>query len=443
MATREAIRPPAPMHPHVALAPLAEADRPLTARDHALLWAALSMSLLVFVPAAYLVPALRLRDAIAVAVAGSFAGAGLVAAVAATAAARRRNTVGLLASALGVPAGGFVAALLVARGIIFAVFTLGFASNIAANVPGLPGPRAAWALLLAGIALALALLPPATFARRWIGWFAFWVGLLLIALITLTGFMQYGVPVLHDADGLGGWPTRAQGFDLIAAMPLLLLPVVADYARDSVSPRAAATGALLGSGTMTAWYAVVGILWVFTISARDVAGFMSSLPIGAGGLVVVVALQSNAVTANLYGASEAAGRFGYRWFRPALIVGGLVAGVTVAATDALGVEDLALLLAAVSVPVFAVALVRAWFAPAPVPLAWAAWLLGVLAYGWINPGGVTPWRDVLEFVFATVLRAPFPLGGELTAWPATLVSAAVAAAAYAICAAPAWLRRRM
>jgi len=438
MATREAAGRPTP----AALPAFAEAERPLGARDHALLWGALSMSLLVFVPAAYLVPALRLRDAIVVAVLGSLAGSALLGAVAATAAAQRKNTVGLLASALGVPAGTVVAALLVARHLVFAVFTLGFASNVAANVPGLPGPRLAWALLLAGIALALGLLPPATFARRWIGWFAFWVGLLLIAAITLTGLTQYGIPVLHDADGLGGWPTRAQGFDLIAAMPLLLLPIVADYARDSTSPRAAGAGAFAGAAVMTAWYAIVGVLWVFTISARDVAGFMSSLPIGAGGLVVVIALQSNAVTANLYAASQAAGRFGYRWFRPALIAAGVIAGAVVAATDALGVEDLALLLAAVSIPVFMIALVRAWFAAAPAPVAWVAWLLGVLAYGWIDPGGVTPWHNTLEFVFSTVLHAQFPLGGHLTAWPATVIAALVAAAAYGLCAAPAWLQRR-
>lgn len=440
MATREALRPQA--RASAAGLPEIGIARPLTARDHALLWGALSMSLLVFVPAAYLVPALRLRDAIAVAVLGSAAGAGLLAAVAAAAAARHRNTVGLLSSALGVPAGTLVAALLVARHVVLAVFTLGFASNVAANVPGLPGPRFAWALLLAAIALGLALLPPQTFVRRWIGWFAFWLGLLLIALITLTGISQYGVPVLHDADGLGGWPSRAQGFDLIAAMPLLLLPIAADYAHDSVSPRAAATGAFAGSGVMTAWYAIVGILWVFTISARDVAGFMSSLPIGAGGLLVVIALQSNAVAANLYATSQAAGRFGYRWFRPALIAAGVVAGATVALTDALGVEDLALLLAAVSIPVFTVALVRTWFAAAPSVVAWIAWVAGVLAYGWIAPSGVTPWHDTLKFIFSTALHLPFPLGGALTAWPATIVSAAVAAVIYGAVAAPARLRGR-
>ena len=32
-----------------------------------------------------------------------------------------------------------------------------------------------------------------------------------------------------------------------------------------------------GSGVMTAWYAIVGVLWVFTVSAHDVAGFMGAL----------------------------------------------------------------------------------------------------------------------------------------------------------------------
>ncbi|MDE3097231.1 MAG: hypothetical protein KGK07_14680 [Chloroflexota bacterium] len=438
MATREAVR-------GALTAPTARGltvARPLRMRDQALLWGALSMSLLVFVPAAYLVPALSLRDAIAIAVGGSFAGAALVGAVGAAAAWRRRNTVGLLSSALGVPAGPLIAALLVVRHVVLAVFTLAFAANVAANVPGLAGPRAVWVLLLGAVALALALLPPRLFVQRWIGWFAFWVGLLLIVLVTLTGIVTYGIPMLHDADGLGGWPTRAQGFDLIAAMPLLWLPVVADYAYDTPSARDAGAGVFAGAGVMTAWYAVVGVLWVFTVNARDVAGFMSALPIGAGGLVVVVALQSNAVAANLYAASQAAGRFGYRWFRPALVCAGVVAGTIVAATDALGVEDLALLLAAVLVPLFAVALVRVLLAAAPARAAWVAWGAGILAYGWINPSGVTAWRLAMRFVFSTVLHAPFPLGGELTPIPATVVSAAVAAALYAVLAAPSAMRRR-
>ncbi|MHB8375862.1 MAG: SLC5/6 family protein [Dehalococcoidia bacterium] len=438
MATREAVRGVfAPSRPSELTV-----ERPLRMRDQALLWGALSMSLLVFVPAAYLVPALSLRDAIAIAIGGSFAGAALLAAVAAAAAARRRNTVGLLSSALGVPAGTLVAALLVVRHLVWAVFTLAFAANVAAHVPGLAGPRAVWAIALGAVALALALLPPRTFVQRWIGWFAFWVGLLLIVLVTLTGIATYGIPMLHDADGLGGWPTRAQGFDLIAAMPLLWLPVVADYAYDTPSARDAGVGVFAGAGVMTAWYAVVGELWVSTVNARDVAGFMSALPIGAGGLLVVVALQSNAVAANVYAASQAAGRFGYRWFRPALVCTGVIAGVIVAATDALGVEDLALLLAAVLVPLFAVALVRALMATAPTSAAWVAWAAGILAYGWIDPGGVTAWRVVMRFIFSTVLHAPFPLGGELTPIPATVVSAVVAAGLYAVLAAPAAVRRR-
>ena len=78
--------------------------RPLTARNYTMLWAALCASLLAFVPGAYLVPALRLRDAILVAILASFAGAAVLGAVAATAARRRQNTVGLLSSTLGVPA---------------------------------------------------------------------------------------------------------------------------------------------------------------------------------------------------------------------------------------------------------------------------------------------------------------------------------------------------
>jgi purine-cytosine permease-like protein len=415
--------------------------RALGARSHVALWAALSMSLLVFVPGAYLVPALRLRDAMLVAVAGSVAGAAMLGAVAAVAAKRRLNTVGLLASTLGVPAGPLIAAFLLVRHIVWATFTLAFAANVAAHVPGLGGSSALWGVAFGALALALALLPPRIFVERWIGWFSVWVGVVLVALVTLTGSTTYGIPILHDADGLGGWPTRAQGFDLIAAMPLLWLPLVADYAYDAHSPREAGLGAFAGSGAMTAWYAIVGVLWVFTVSARDVAGFMSALPIGAAAILIVVALQANAVAANLYAASMAGGRFSYRWFRPALIAAGVLAGAFVAGTDAMGVEDAARLLASIFLPLFAVVLARAALPSAPSVISWVAWPAGVLAYGWINPGDVTLWRDAMHFVFSTLLRAPFPLGGDLTDVPATAASFAAAAGVYVLLAAPLRLRR--
>lgn len=437
MAVRDAARwltaPP-------AAGELVEA-RPLTARNYFMLWAALSASFLAFVPGAYLVPALTLRDAIIVALLGSVVGAAVVGGVAAVAAQRRFNTVGLLSNTLGIPASGVIAAFLLLRHIVWATFMLAFAANVAAHVPGLAGSSAVWGIVLGAFALVLALMPVQMFVRRWIGWFTFWVGLLIIAAVTVTGVTTYGIPVLHDADGLGGWPTQAQGFDLIAALPLLWLPVVADYAREASSERDAGYGSFAGAALLTAWYAIVGVLWVFTVNARDVAGFMSALPLGAAGIAVVVALQVNPIAANVYAGSMTGGRFGYRWFRPALIATGVLAAVLVVATDALNVEDFALLLAAIFLPLFAVVLARQ-VTRAPRPAAWAAWVLGVLAYGWINPGLVGPWHEMMRLLFSSLLHLPFPLGGDLTQVPATVVSFAVAGGAYLAAGQIAARRRR-
>lgn len=423
-------------------APALAAERPLGGASSALLWGGLSMTLLAFVPGAYLVPALRLRDAIAVALAASAAGGLMLALVAGLAARQGKTTVGLIASTLGVRTGPVVAALLLVRHVAWAAFALAFAADAAARVPALGGPARAWAIALGALALALALVPARTFVRVWMGWFAFWVGLALIALMTLTGVVTYGMPMLHNADGLGGWPTRAQGFDLIAALPLLWLPVVADYAKDTSSPRAAMIGTGAGAAAMTAWYAIVGVLWVFTVSARDVAGFVGALPVGAGGVIVVVGLQANAVTANLHAASLAGGRFGYRWARPVLVAAAASAIAVAIATDALSLEGVLQVVGAVFVPLFTAVLVRGVAPELPKPAAWAAWAAGVLAYGWINPGDFAPWREALHVLFATVLRAPFPLGGDLTPVPATLVSAAVAVGVCALGIAAARAARR-
>jgi len=407
----------------------------------AMLWGGLCMSLLAFLPGAYLVPALTLRDAILVSIAGSLAGAGMLATVAAIAAKRRQNTVGLVSSVLGMRAAPALAVLLFVRHACWAVFTVAFASEAAAQVPALGGERWLWALALGALALALALLPTHVFVGRWMAWFAFWVGLVMVLLITATGVTTYGIPILHDANGLGGWPTRAQGFDLIAAVPLLWVPVVADYAMDARTPRAAAAGVGAGAGAMTAWYAIVGTLWVFTVSAADVASFITALPIGAAGVLIVVALEADAAAANLHAASLAGGRFGYRWFKPALVAAGAIAIAVGFATDGLALEDALAVLGSIFLPLMALVVAREILGTAPRAFAWAGWIAGALAYGWINPTDFDPWRDGMEFIFATVLRLPFPLGGATTPLPATLVSVAMAVMVYGVGAAVARTRR--
>lgn len=397
----------------------------------AMLLGGLSMSLLVFLPGAYLVPALSLRAAITVAVLGSIAGAGIVAAVATVAARRRRNTVGLLSSTFGMPAGPLFAVLLFARHTAWALFTIAFASEVASMVPGLGGAQWLWIVALSALALALALMPAHVFVTRWMGWFAFWVSLVMIALITLTGITTYGLPVLHDADGMGGWPTWAQGFDLIAAMPLVWAPIVADYAMDARKPRDAALGAGMGSAAATAWYAIIGLLWVFTVNSRDVAGFITALPLGAGGLVIVIALEADAVAANARAASLAGGRFGYRYFTPALVASVAVAAAVALAWDGFAIEDALATLGAIFLPLMTVVVAREFIGPAPRAFAWAAWIAGALCYGWINPGDYAIWHDTMDVIFARVLHAPFPLGGDLTSVPATAASFAVALVVYA------------
>jgi hypothetical protein len=55
-------------------------------------------------------------------------------------------------------------------------------------------------------------------------------------------------------------------------------------------------------------------------------------------------------------------------------------------------------------------------------------------YGWINPGDFSPWYDGLHTEFSTLLHLPFPLGGDETQMPATVISLAASFAGYAVVA---------
>jgi hypothetical protein len=102
--------------------------------------------------------------------------------------------------------------------------------------------------------------------------------------------------------------------------------------------------------------------------------------------------------------------------------------------DMFDVEDALQMLSTIFVPLMAVVLARVVAPQAHRAFAWIAWAFGLLVFGWINPGFWGPWRDLMHGIFANVLHAPFPLGGEYTSIPGSVCSFAAAAGLYVACA---------
>ena len=236
----------------------ATAERVFGWREHTALWFSLGVGLLVMQVGAYLVPALGTRDALAAVIVGSILGAGLLAWVA----------------RLGCDSG------LSSAGIIHAVYGQRFARlPVLLNVIQLLG----WGLIV----LALLRGSMVTLVRKIVSRVA--LPLVILSLIWLT--VQFGFKL--DTQGLhslwlrtgDGSMNTFQALDLVIAMPVSWLPLVADYARHGKDGRSALGGTWLGYTIANIWCYALGVL-VITVTGPNV-DLVSALLLAQGGLLAL------------------------------------------------------------------------------------------------------------------------------------------------------------
>ncbi|TML39386.1 MAG: hypothetical protein E6G25_08345 [Actinobacteria bacterium] len=173
--------------PSWGIEPVPQRLRVLGVVDTMLLWGNLSVSLLVIVLGAVLVPALSLRDALIAIVVGAVAGNVLLGLAGLIGADARVPGMVVLRAPLGRRGSYAPTVVNVAQNLGWSTFELIVISTAAAalskKVFGFEG-RWLWALLFGLVAVALALLGPIGFVRRYVRKFAVWA--VLASMIYLT-----------------------------------------------------------------------------------------------------------------------------------------------------------------------------------------------------------------------------------------------------------------
>ncbi len=399
------------------------ADRSFGFLDHAALWGSLGLTLTIMPFGSLLVPSLSLGQAFLAVATAALLGALLLAAAAAIGAHTGLSSAELFGSVLGIRGPRLIGALLTVRNVLWGAFALALIADSAGLVSDRTlgaEIRPLWVLLFGAAGLALAFAGPEFVVRKVMRRFWVWIALLLAVVIAFSAYSEFGVPPNLQRPAVGGWPSFWQAVDVMLIVPLLWLPLVADYSRHGRSVGTAFSGTAAGYFVGAAWFGAFGVLYLPAVETGDIAGFVVGMQVGLIALVLLLILQVDELFANTASASLS--------LRTALPASGARSGVLIAgaaavalamAIDVVSYEGALLLLGSLFIPLFGVLVAdflhsRGTAQLAAAPSALAAWAVGFLLYQWISPADVGWWQDAMSWLFADALQLTFPLTEEVT-----------------------------
>jgi NCS1 family nucleobase:cation symporter-1 len=411
-----------------ALAPIANADRVFSWHEHASLWFSLGVGLLVMQIGAYLVPAMGTRDAAIAIVLGSLIGSGLLAWTARLGCESGLTSAGLMHSTYGSLFARLPVLLNIAQLIGWTTFELVVMRDGTAAVAkqslglSLDGPSgiAITTLLWGGVLVLLLSGSMTKLVRKLIGRFG--LPLVIASLLWLT--WQFGTQ-LHAKGFDAFWAKPGDGsmgllaaMDLVIAMPVSWLPLVADYARHGRSGRSAMSGTWLGYAVANMWCYALGVM-VANVAQPDM-DLVSALLLAQGGLIALSLILVDEID-NAYG-DVYSGAVSAHSIKPSSSIRKWGVGLAVVCTALAMVlpmhslEPFLLMLSSVFVPLYGVILGRLGLGQAGFPapnskidyVAATIWIVGIGLYqalaAWAPQWGATLPTLAVTFALAWASR---------------------------------------
>ncbi len=296
---------------YAPLVPVPEAKRRLGFRDAFALWFSLGIGLLVLQAGALLMPGLSPVEALLAIVAGSAIGAVLLALAGVVGQDTGLATIAALRPTLGIHGAAVPALLNVVQLVGWGAFEIivmrDAANTLSDKVMGVNLPMV-WTIGFGALATFLAVAGPLSFIRRILRHWG--VYLLLIGAMWMTWALLSRHDLLsllaHKGDGS---MSLGSGIDLVAAMPLSWLPLIADYSRFGKTAKGVFRGSALGYLLANVWFFALGAAYAL-IAATDTQGAMlSALAMTGGGLALLLVLidETDNVFADIFSAATSTG----------------------------------------------------------------------------------------------------------------------------------------
>jgi len=294
--------------PEWGIEPVSPQYRVLGFLDYFILWGDLGIGLLVLLAGSFIVPGLGLGDALLAIMVGSILGCGLLALVGIVGSDNAVPTMVLLRPALGVRGSYLPSALNVLQLIgwtIFEFVIMGFAADALSQALFGTSNLARWTALFAAIVILMGMGGPVGVVRQWLKKFAVWVVLATTAWLTWRLFTTYNLAALLSRPGDGSLPFWV-AVDIVIAMPISWLPLVADYSRFARKTSRAFWGTFAGYLVTNIWFYALGALVLLTAGVtQEPKGFVTAIALSAGLLALLILLvdETDNAWADLYSAA--------------------------------------------------------------------------------------------------------------------------------------------
>ncbi len=332
--------------------PVSDKHRLLGGLDYFILWSSLGVGLLVLSAGSFLAAA-SFTDAVLAIIVGSAGGSMLLALAGRIGSDHGIPSTVSMRPSFGIRGSYLPASLNVMQLVGWTTFEIMIIARAAEMLAGNTVPYYLWAAVFGTLVALLGIAGPLNVAKQWLGKFAVWIAYGTSAIIIINLVNSANVTELVSWQGSG--MSFFSALDLVIAMPVSWMPLVADYNRFAKKSRSAMWATLIGFTMTNILFYFGGVL----LGTSDVMGILVAIQMMFLGFLMLLLIVDEAdnAFADVYSAAVSTQNIFSNLSQKHLIVG-LTALSTVLAMmiSIQQYEVFLLLIGAIFVPLFGVVL---------------------------------------------------------------------------------------
>jgi nucleobase:cation symporter-1, NCS1 family len=287
--------------PEWGIKPVLDKHKMLGGLDYFILWSSLGVGLLVLSAGSFLSEASFL-DAILAIIVGSTAGSILLALAGKIGSDHGIPSLITMRPAFGIRGSYLPAILNILQLVGWTTFEIMIMARAADMLSGSMLPYYFWAAIFGVLVALLGIAGPLNVVRQWIGKFALWIAYGTSAIIIINLINSADITALISSHGEG--LSFFSALDLVIAMPVSWMPLVADYNRFSRKSKSALWGTFIGFTLTNILFYFGGVL----LGTSDVLAIVAAIQAMFFGFLMLLLIVDEAdnAFADVYSAAVSA-----------------------------------------------------------------------------------------------------------------------------------------